>query len=51
LVVVPAQPERKRWWHNLRGGMPVDARLRGRDYHGYGRLVAEREEVERARAL
>jgi hypothetical protein len=27
-------PDRKRWWRNLRGGAPVELRLRGRDYRG-----------------
>jgi hypothetical protein len=32
-------PERKRWWHNLRGGAPVTVGLRGTTRTGIGRVT------------
>jgi hypothetical protein len=49
--VIAGQPERKRWWRNLRGGVPVEVRLRGRDRHGCGRLVLELQEIEQGLSL
>jgi deazaflavin-dependent oxidoreductase (nitroreductase family) len=51
LIVIAGQPERKRWWRNLRGGAPVEVRLRGRDRLGQGRLVLERQEIEQGLSL
>jgi deazaflavin-dependent oxidoreductase (nitroreductase family) len=51
LIVIAGRPERKRWWRNLRGGAPVEVRLRGRDHQGQGRLVLELHEMEQALSL
>lgn len=50
LVLVASQPERKRWWRNLRGGAPVEVRVRGRDRRGEARVVLERPEIEQGLA-
>ena len=39
LLVYVGNHERKRWWHNLRGGAPVHVRLRGADLAGSARIV------------
>ncbi len=51
LIVIAGQPQRKRWWRNLRGGAQVEVRLRGHDRHGQGRLVLEQPEIEAGLSL
>jgi hypothetical protein len=51
LVAFAAEPERKRWWRNLRGGEAVTVRLRGRELDGYACLVEEPAEVARGLAV
>ena len=51
LIVIAGQPERKRWWRNLRDGAPVEVRVRGRDRQGQGRLVLELQEAEQGLSL
>jgi deazaflavin-dependent oxidoreductase (nitroreductase family) len=51
LVVVVGSAERKRWWRNLRGGGPVEVRLRGQDRRGRGRVVSAEPELEQGLGL
>lgn len=51
LVVVAGQPERKQWWRNLRGGAPVEVRVRGRRRQGRARIATEPHELAAALAL
>jgi deazaflavin-dependent oxidoreductase (nitroreductase family) len=39
LYIVPGMPERKTWWRNLKGGLPVQVTLRGQVLNGNGRLL------------
>jgi len=39
LYIVPGMPERKTWWRNLKGGLPVQLTLRGQVLNGNGRLL------------
>lgn len=51
LLVFAAHPERKRWWHNLRDGAPVEVRLKRRELPAWGRVASSRKEIERGLAL
>jgi deazaflavin-dependent oxidoreductase (nitroreductase family) len=49
-VVVPALPEKKRWWRNLRSPAPVAYWWQGRRVEGTGRVVSDPEEKARSLA-
>ena len=40
--IVPAQPDRKTWWHNFSTTAPIELRLAGREFQG--RAIALRSE-------
>jgi hypothetical protein len=41
ITITPDWPERKLWWHNLRGGGPVSVLLRGVRRTGVGRALGD----------
>jgi F420H(2)-dependent quinone reductase len=44
--IMPAQPDRKRWWRNMRQPLPVDIRLGGHDEHGVAQVTTRLEEPD-----
>ncbi len=45
LYIVPGMPERKTWWRNLKGGLPVQVTLRGQVLNGSARLLDPRSDA------
>jgi deazaflavin-dependent oxidoreductase (nitroreductase family) len=43
LYVVPGRPGQKTWWRNLRGGAPVEVRLRGQILSGTAEAIGGRD--------
>lgn len=41
VIIWPAQPDRKRWWRNLRQPAPVELRIAGRRLQGTARAVTD----------
>lgn len=39
LWIYPARPDRKTWWRNLEGGVPVTVRLRGLDVPAWAEAI------------
>ncbi len=44
--IMPAQPDRKQWWRNMRQPLPVDIRLAGHDEHGVAQVATRLEEPD-----
>ncbi len=45
IYVLPGWPARKTWWRNLRGGAPVELRVRGRVVAGTAEVLAGRDDA------
>ena len=41
--ILPGQPDRKRWWRNMREPLPVELWLAGQNVHGVARVVTDGE--------
>ncbi|MGB8214429.1 MAG: nitroreductase/quinone reductase family protein [Anaerolineales bacterium] len=39
IFIVPGMPEQKTWWRNLKGGLPIQLRLRGKSLNGKGSVL------------
>ena len=50
LVVVAGRPGGKTWWTNMRGSLPVQVRVAGREIRGEARLVTGEEAAPRLAA-
>ncbi len=47
IYIIPGMPEKKTWWRNLKGGLPVKLTLRGQAVNGYGLVLEQpRDAVE-----
>jgi hypothetical protein len=47
IYIIPGMPEKKTWWCNLKGGLPVKLTLRGQLVHGNGLVLEQsRDAVE-----
>jgi hypothetical protein len=44
--IIPAQPDRKQWWRNMRQPLPVDLRLAGHEEHGVAQVTTRLEEPD-----
>ena len=44
LSIIPAHPEQKVWWRNLRGGAPVRVHLRGKRLSGRAEVIAGKDQ-------
>ena len=42
--VMPGQPNRKQWWHNMREPMPVELWLAGQNLHGVASAISDRDQ-------
>ena len=46
IYIVPGMPEKKIWWHNLKGGAQVRVTLAGQNVAANGRLLEQESEGE-----
>jgi hypothetical protein len=46
IYILPGLPEKKTWWRNLKGGLPVKLTLRGQEVAGNGMLLEQPKDAE-----
>lgn len=52
IYILPGNPEKKTWWRNLKGGLPLELTLRGQVLQAQGRLLdPQAEQAELAHGL
>lgn len=51
IFIIPAQPESKKWWRNLRGGAPVSITLLGEERTGEGVLWEAADQLDQISAV
>lgn len=46
IYIIPGWPEKKTWWRNLKGGLPVKLTLRGQEVTGNGIVLEQPKDAE-----